>query len=296
MFQSMTGFGVGHYAAKQIEANVEIRSVNNRHLKIIVRGSEPYPSLENEFEKQLKTAFRRGTITVFVKVKKETKSSFAPLNTNILKSYIDQIKELSAILPADAANALYSSVLRLPGVASDVGMSLTLPEDEWPIVEKALKIAMQDLLQSRQNECKSMIAELKLFHQQISDCLVVVRQYVPHVVVEFKQKLVDRIKQALSETNVSLDESHLVREIAIYADRTDISEEICRLEGHLQAVADLLKNGGEGAGRRLEFIAQEMGREVNTMGSKAGHAKISAQAIEIKAILEKLRELVLNIE
>jgi uncharacterized protein (TIGR00255 family) len=296
LLSSMTGFGTGRANASGIEVSVQIRAVNNRYLKLSIRGSDPYPFLESEFEKLAKPFIRRGTVTIQISIKRPTTTAVSSLNVAILKSYLDQLSDISQTIPPAALQGLYSGVLELPGVATPVLQSLTAPEDEWPIVDKATKSALAELVKSRQHDGQLMTVELEELRKSMSDRLTEIRRETPTMMNDYRKRLMDRIKTAVQESGIAIDESHLIRELSLYADRTDVTEEVVRLEGHFQAVAVVLKQGGDGAGKRLEFLAQEMGREANTLGSKAGSSPISRYAIEIKTALEKFREIALNVE
>jgi uncharacterized protein (TIGR00255 family) len=293
---SMTGFGSGQADANGTTATVEIRSVNNRHLKITVRGSDPYPLLEADFEKLIRKSTRRGTVTIAVRVERPDRQSQFLLNADAVASYLAQLSPVLERLPPNASAAILSGLLTLPGVSPEERTSQAAPEDEWPLVEKASNLALAALTKTRATEGRMMADELLALTRQITERIDAVKAHYPTVVADYRKRLHDRISQAVNGTGVAIDETNLIREIALYADRTDVAEEITRLTGHIAAVEEVVRTGGEGAGRRLEFLAQEMGREANTLGSKAGDAVVTRHAVEIKALLEKFRELVLNIE
>jgi uncharacterized protein (TIGR00255 family) len=147
----------------------------------------------------------------------------------------------------------------------------------------------------RRDEGKAMAAELLTLHGVITAELAGVRAILPGVMDDYRQRLLERIRQAVAEAGVVVTADHLIREVALFADRTDVAEEVTRLSSHLDQFAELVRKGEE-AGRKLEFVVQEMGREANTLGSKAGDVAVSRHVFEIKASLEKIRELVLNVE
>jgi uncharacterized protein (TIGR00255 family) len=296
MLASMTGFGAGHIADDDRSVQVEIRTVNNRHFKLTVRGSEPYPQLESEFEKLLRPELKRGTVTLHVRVARTASAGSSPLNVAALQSYLNQLAPLAAKLPATAAASLYASVLRLPGIAGPEATGLSAPDDEWPLVERAVREALHGVTAMRRHEGEAMGRELLGLVDGIAARLATIRAELPAATADHRQRLVTRIRQAVADAGVTVDESNLIRETALFADRSDVTEELVRLDGHLAAVRDVVLKGGDGAGRRLEFLAQELGREANTLGSKAGSPAISRQAVEIKATLESIRELGLNIE
>ena len=293
----MTGFGEARIQSENVAAAIEVRAVNNRHLKVTVRGSEPYPMLESELEKVVRKHVRRGTLLIHVRVERQRPTAELALNGAVLQAYLRQIREA-----ADAADApgfvgpLLAGVLALPGVAPESTRSGALPDDEWPVVERALEAALAKLDGMRRDEGRAMAAELLQQHRFIGEQLEAIRGHLPQVMNDYRQRILDRIRQAVADAGIALEPQHLIREIALFADRTDVAEEVTRLASHLDQFAEMVKKGEEGVGRKLEFVVQEMGREANTLGSKAGDVTISRHGVEIKAALEKIRELVLNVE
>jgi uncharacterized protein (TIGR00255 family) len=148
----------------------------------------------------------------------------------------------------------------------------------------------------RQQEGQAMADELLAHRQTILDRLAEIRRLVPTVVAGYRQRLRDRIGQAFAENNVNLRPEDLIREVAVFAERSDVAEEVMRLGSHLDQFESVVRKEDDGPGRKLEFLVQEMGREANTIGSKAGDVTVSRQVVEIKATLEKVRELVQNVE
>jgi uncharacterized protein (TIGR00255 family) len=294
MLQSMTGYGSAQRPTPSGTVGVEIRTVNNRHLKVSVRGSDPYPLFEAEFEKLARKFLRRGSINVQVRVRRQVATTESELNVALIQSYLNQLRPIAE--PQEIPG-LFAGVLTLPGVAPQTGSMTSLPEDEWPVVEQAFTEALQALDLVRRTEGEAMAAELRQLHSQLDRELGAVRGQLPRVMANYRERILERVRQALSESDVAVGADDLIREIAIFADRTDVAEEITRLAAHLEQFAGVVEKGSsDSAGRRLEFIAQEMGREVNTMGSKAGDVSISKHVVEMKAVLERIRELILNVE
>lgn len=299
MLLSMTGFGDARGSGPGFSVAVEVRSVNNRHLKVVVRGSDPYPLLEAEFEKVVRKTVRRGSVLVHVRVDRETKSTDLKLNANAVRTYLGQLKAACAeagtpeLLPSLAAG-----LLQLPGVAADPSSATAASDEEWPVVEKLLNQALAKLDAARKVEGQSMAAELRSLHAVLARELAGVRECLPAVVANFRARILERVRQAVGDAGIAVEPEHLIREVALFADRSDVSEELSRFAAHLDQFADVVANGSgpDGAGRRLEFVVQEMGREANTLGSKAGDATVSRHGFEIKATLEKIRELVQNVE
>ena len=292
---SMTGFGEARFQTDAFSATIEVRAVNNRHLKVTVRGSDPYPMLEADLEKVIRKHVRRGTLLVQVRVQRKAQTSEFTLNASALQAYLRQIREACEATP-DLIAPLLAGALTLPGVAPESTRSGAPPEEEWPIVVQTLEAALAKLDVMRSEEGRAMGCELLGLHRFIGEQLEAIRVHLPAVMGDYRQRLLERVRQAVADAGVSVEPQHLVRELALFADRADVAEEVTRLTSHLVQFEEILKKGEEGAGRKLEFVVQEMGRETNTLGSKAGDVTISRHAIEIKATLEKIRELVLNVE
>jgi len=293
----MTGFGSARGAGRGFAVAVEVRAVNNRHLKLTVRGTDPYPLFESELEKVVRRHVRRGSVQVQVKVDRETRAADLTLNTATLKAYKRQVIEACDGLDSAAVNAVLSGLLGLPGIAPEAVSMGGLPEDEWPVVEKTLDEALKKLDGVRRDEGKAMAAELMALHTAMTDDLAGVRECLPAVVANYRTRILERVRQAVADAGVTVDADHLIREVAVFADRTDVSEEVTRFAAHLDQFAELVKTGAaDGAGRRLEFVVQEMGREANTMGSKAGDVNVSRRVVDLKANLERVRELIQNVE
>lgn len=296
MLLSMTGFGEARTQTEGLTAGVEVRAVNNRHLKVTVRGSDPYPMFEAELEKVVRRHVRRGTITIHVHIDRQARPTDLALNTTALAGYLRQIRESceSAGTPEYAA-PLLAGVLALPGIAPESRYLGSPPEDEWPVVEQTLTAALKRLDGMRREEGRAMATELLALHQSIRTELEAAKLLLPAVTTDYRQRLLERVRQAVGDAGVAVHPEHLIREVALFADRSDVAEEVTRLSAHLDQFAEVVRKGEE-AGRKLEFVIQEMGREVNTLGSKAGDVAVSRHVFEMKATLEKTRELVQNVE
>jgi len=292
----MTGFGEARTQIDGLAVAVQVRSLNNRYLKVTVRGSDPYPMFEAELEKVVRRYVRRGTITIHIHVDRELKPADLKLNTAVLALYLRQIQTacIDAGTP-ELARYLAAGLLALPGVAPEGRHHGTPPTEEWPIVEQTLETALNQLDIMRQDEGRAMARDLLSHHQAISTELSSLCLLLPRVSANYRTRLLERIRQAVADASVRVDQDHLIREVALFAERTDVAEETARLAAHLDQFAELIRKGHE-AGRKLEFVLQEMGREVNTLGSKAGDVAVSRHVFEIKAILEKVREMIQNIE
>jgi uncharacterized protein (TIGR00255 family) len=295
---SMTGFGEARHHGADLTLSVEVRTVNNRYLKVSVRGSDPYPMLEPELEKLVRKYVRRGTVTIHVRVDRQGRGADFVLNTVALKSYLDQIRaacdEAGWQVPV---SAVIGPVLALPGVAPEPGgVSGRPPDEEFGAVERTLDGALKKMHAMRQQEGRAMADELLGYRRAVGEQLNRIRELMPGVVESYRQRVRDRVGQALADHNVSLRPEDLIREVAVFAERTDVAEEVTRLGSHLEQFEAIVRTEDDGPGRKLEFLVQEMGREANTIGSKAGDVAVSRGVVEIKAALEKVRELVQNVE
>jgi uncharacterized protein (TIGR00255 family) len=296
VLSSMTGYGDASYQDDNLHLAIELRSVNNRYLKVTLRAGEPYNLLEAEFEKVIRRTIRRGTILVHLRCQRRLSSQDFQINGVALQSYARQLRELSDSLGlADHGASLLGQVLTLPGVVPEPASSTFNVDEEWPLVERVLQEALKRLHTMRLEEGRSMAQELLQMRDHIAAELERIRAQIPRVSVLFRDRLYDRVRNLLSELDVQIDRSDLIKEVAVFAERSDIAEEVVRLVSHLDQFQEIV-NEPESAGRKLEFLTQEMFRETNTIGSKASDVEISRHVVEIKGTLEKIRELVQNLE
>ena len=186
-------------------------------------------------------------------------------------------------------------VLALPGVVPDPAVGGFRVDEEWPVLERVLEEALRRLQAMRLEEGRAMAQELLQYRDQIAGELEQIRRRTPQVSVEYRDRLLERVRGLLSELDVKIDRTDLIREVSVFAERSDVAEEVVRLASHLDQFQEVFKEP-ESAGRKLEFLTQEMFRETNTIGSKASDVEISRRVVEIKSTLEKIRELVQNIE
>jgi uncharacterized protein (TIGR00255 family) len=293
---SMTGYGEASYQAEDLQLCIELRSFNNRYLKVSLRAAEPYNLLEAEFEKVIRRVIRRGAIQIHLRCQRRCSAQDFPINATALQSYVRQLRELADTLGlADQGQSLLAQVLTLPGVVPEPTATALHLDEEWPIFKRVLEQAVERLQAMRQEEGRAMAQELLQMRDHIVGQLEHIRAHMPRVAVLYRDRLYERVRNLLSELDVQMDRSDLIKEVAIFAERADIAEEVVRLASHLEQFQEII-NEPESAGRKLEFLTQEMFREVNTIGSKAGDVEISRHVVEIKGTLEKIRELVQNVE
>ncbi|HMF15075.1 MAG TPA: YicC/YloC family endoribonuclease [Gemmataceae bacterium] len=296
MLLSMTGYGEASYHSDDLTLAIELRAVNNRYLKVSLRASEPYNLLEPEFEKVIRRTVRRGTVQVHFRVQRQYQAGEFQINAAALQGYLAQLRTLAAELEIPfRGEQLVPQVLALPGVVPEPGSVALNLENDWPTIERVLTQALGKLQAMRQEEGKAMAQELLQLRDAIAQQLAAIRELAPSVVVTYRDRLLERVRSLLTELDVKIDRTDLIKEVSIFADRSDIAEELVRLASHLDQFREVMKEP-ESAGRKLEFLGQEMFREANTIGSKASDVAISRHVVEIKAALEKIRELVQNVE
>ncbi len=296
MLLSMTGYGEARCQSDQLTLSIEVRALNNRYLKVSLRAPDPYHLLEAEFEKVIRKTIKRGTIQVHLRCENQAAPEDFRINAVALASYVKQVREVSKQLGLeDQGQALLAQALMLPGVVPEAGSRTNQLHEDWPIIEKTLHQAIGQLQRMRSDEGNAMAQELLSHRDVIATHLDRIRTMIPLVVTSFRDRLFERVKTILSEHDVKIDRNDLIREVSIFAERSDIAEEVVRLATHLDHFQEIIKED-ESPGRKLEFLTQEMGREANTIGSKASDVQISRQVVEIKGTLEKIRELIQNVE
>jgi uncharacterized protein (TIGR00255 family) len=293
----MTGYGEARYQSDVVNLSIELRAVNNRYLKVSVRAADPYHLLEPEFEKVIRRVVRRGTLQVHLRYDRQTAPQDYRLNPVALHSYLSQVRAACDELgvKGDQASALLGQVLALPGVVPEPGgLSAHLHED-WPLMERVLEEALAKLQVMRQEEGRAMAQELLAHRDTVARHLEHIREHIPQVSTAYRDRLHERVRGLLGELDIRIDRSDLIKEVSIFAERSDIAEEVMRLASHLEQF-QVMMTEPESPGRKLEFLTQEMFREANTIGSKAGDVEVSREVVEIKGTLEKIRELVQNVE
>ncbi len=290
----MTGFGEARGQANGIAVTVEVRTINSRHLKLSFRASENYGSLESEVEAIARDIIRRGTVQLSLRVERPASSEDYRINIPVVENYRKQLETYTGRSEWNDPEDL-RMLLSLPGAVDERRSSDRDPKEDWPLIESVLREALAALSKMRAEEGVALAADLAHNGRLILESLDAIAQRAPEVVQSYQSRITQRVEQALSELNVTVKPADLLREVALFADRSDISEEIVRLRSHLQQYEAALMLP-ESSGRKLEFIAQEMGREINTIGSKANDAEISKLVVEIKTALERIREQIQNVE
>lgn len=292
----MTGFGEASAQVDGVHYFVEVRSLNSKFLKAIIRLPDAYQGLEAEMETALRRRLARGTVTVTASCTDVSENAAMEVNHRALERYIAQIHKAphvaSGKLSIDVA-----SLLNLPGV-------LQPPTDEearlqraraafFPLVDKAC----DGLIQMREVEGRALKQDLASHGELIAGLLRKIAERGPTVVRDYEARLKGRIEMMLAQANLRVEPVELIREIAVYAEKTDIAEEISRLSGHMEQFGQLISGTSDRpVGRTLDFLAQEMLREANTIASKSPDSEISRASVEIKSAIDRIKEQVQNVE
>ncbi|WP_339732112.1 YicC/YloC family endoribonuclease [uncultured Gimesia sp.] len=294
MLLGMTGFGSSTAEDDRISVQAEIRTVNNRYLKISTRYPDFYAKLGSQIEKLLRGSITRGTVNLTLKIDSLNRTSDYLLDEKVIQQYWSQLKHLTEVCHLPLPDNL-NSLLSLPGAAIDNYSRSHNPEADWSLIEQAIQGALIELTEFRKKEGESAQADLLTSNQIICDQLDVVKQKAPLVVTSYRDRLHQRLSDLLQDQEVEFDPDSLIREVSLFADRCDINEEITRLQCHLEQF-DTIITGKTSQGKKLEFLVQEMFREINTIGSKANDVEISHAVIDMKLAVEKIRENVQNVE
>jgi uncharacterized protein (TIGR00255 family) len=290
----MTGHGEAHRHENGLSITAEIRTVNNRYFKLNLRLTDGYAPLEPHVESLVRQQIRRGTVYVNVQIDREPRPDDYRLNEAVLTGYLKQLESaVGKSIPRDAAQL--APLLTLPGVVHEPHAEFDEIESQWPKIEGAVSAALAHLSQMRVDEGRRMTADLAANAKAIATELKKVEARAPQVIEAFRSRLSERLAKLLAEVGVKSEPGDVVREVALFAERTDISEEIVRLKSHLQEL-DAVMAASESQGRKLDFLTQELFRETNTIGSKANDAEIARHVIEMKTAIERMREMIQNVE
>jgi uncharacterized protein (TIGR00255 family) len=295
MIKSMTGFGRGEFNAESGQFIVEIRSVNSRSCNILIKLPENLLSLESQVCSYVGSRISRGQINVSVTFNKDgtEPEKRVILDRELVKEYIEQLESLrDTFLLSDPV--FLNTIATLPGV-----ISIREPKEDaskvWGSLLKALEIAVEQLIETRRSEGDAISSDLSIRLKNMLSVIEHIKTRSPEVIEEYRQRLKERITELLQE-EFSIDETRIAMELAIMAKRSDITEEIVRLRSHISQIEKILQNSKDPVGRHLDFILQEINREVNTIASKTNDVQIATQCIRLKDETDKMREQAQNIE
>ncbi|HHV97934.1 MAG TPA: YicC family protein [Clostridiaceae bacterium] len=292
MIRSMTGYGRGEAQEEGILFEVEIRAVNHRYSDVSIRMPKQLTFLEDKVRSVISNYLYRGKIDVYISYENmaDTHKNIT-VDDALAKAYIDVLQKLR-----DDYNLIDDITVSLVAKFPEVIKVESAQEDEekiWNVLKRALETSLNALIQMRENEGLKLKNDLLIKKEIIKESLEVIKQRAPNVVHEYRQKLQSRISELLDQASV--DETRIATEVALFADRCSIDEELVRLDSHLNQLTATLEME-EPVGRKLDFLIQEMIREANTIGSKANDLDIIKEVLKIKGEIEKMREQVQNIE
>lgn len=294
MIRSMTGYGRAESTGARTILTVECKSVNHRHLDVSLKLPRVLAAFEADARRLIQASVQRGRVDVSTTVTTAEGTVLNPLTVNVAQAreYADAARRLSEALDLSDGPSL-GWVMGQPGVLTREEQVALSADEAWPLLEKALAGALAMMVERRETEGAALARELTGLRAVLTGHVDAVARRVPAAVERRAARLTERMRAMLE--GAELDQARLAAEVAVWADRTDVSEELARLRAHLAQLAALL-DGDEPVGRTLDFLIQEINREVNTIGSKADDLEISQAVIAAKATLEKMREQVQNIE
>ena len=295
MILSMTGIGRSRHEDDQIRAAVEIRAVNNKFLKLNLRLPDTLNGRESAVDRIVRQYLERGTVTINVQLTLQKQVSPYVIDREILAEYLKEAQAASEKLHLQPPSQL-SEFLELPGVVVNRAASLDDEgEIEWQAFEPALIEALEQLQSFRRAEGEAMCKALLEHCGELEVTVKKIEARSPGVVENYRNRLKNRINEWLSEQGVQIEVPDILREVSIFSERCDITEEITRLYSHINQFREFLDEKNS-TGRKLDFLCQEMFREINTIASKANDVEISHNTVAMKAAVEKMREIVQNIE
>ncbi|MHC4295190.1 MAG: YicC/YloC family endoribonuclease [Planctomycetota bacterium] len=293
MLKSMTGFGSAQAEIEGVSYLVEIHSVNSRYVKLNINIPEIWLSGETEIEKLLRSEIHRGSVTINVRMRIPPDLSAYQVNSAALKSYMDQLKMVE--MEADPTLRIdLGSLLQLPGVCEPRPLEEICQVTRDGLM-KLIREALDGLLQMRRTEGAAVRDDLLAQCDVLESHLAAVRERAPQVVHSYHARLKARVEELTNAARINIDAETLAREVAIFAERCDITEELARLSTHLEQFRQGA-DSAEPAGRKLDFLAQEMLREANTIGSKGNDVEIARCVVEIKTAIDRIKEQAANVE
>lgn len=290
MIQSMTGYGKATVTFGEKKIHVELKSLNSKALDLSVRMAPLYREKEMEIRNQISKALERGKVDFSLWIEKEAAEAATPINAALMNNYYEQIKHITATTDIPMPADLFATLLRMPDVLTKVDIQ-ELSDEEWTVVRQAIDEAITQITNFRIQEGAALE---KKFHEKLDNIEALMKDIEPYE-MERVTKIRERITAALEKTiSVDYDKNRLEQELIYYIEKLDINEEKQRLTNHLAYFRETMATG-HGQGKKLGFIAQEMGREINTTGSKSNHAEMQNIVVRMKDELEQIKEQVLNV-
>lgn len=292
MIKSMTGFGRCEICEADRKFTVEMKSVNHRYLDVNLKMPKKLNFFESAIRSLLKEYMQRGKVDIFITYEDLTEENVSiKYNKDVAAKYLDYLKQMAEDFGLEE-DIRVSTLSKYPEVFS---MEETQIDEEgiWKTLEKALRGAAEGFVETRIREGEHLKEDLIAKLDDMLTHVEFIEERSPQIIAEYRQKLTDRVQELLGD--VKVDESRLLTEVTIFADKVCVDEEIVRLKSHIASTKQALMGGGS-IGRKLDFLAQEMNREANTILSKSNDLEISNRGIELKTEIEKVREQIQNIE
>ena len=290
MIQSMTGFGKATVAYNEKKINVEIKSLNSKTLDLSTRIAPLYREKEMEIRQTIAKHLERGKVDFSIWIEKSAGADATPINAALVENYYQQIKQISAQTGIPEPTDWYATLLRLPDVTTKTEVE-ELTEEEWEAAKSAIQEAIGHLVDFRKQEGAALQKKFTEKVDNIQALLASIEPYEKSRVEKIRANIVNGLQQI---PGVDYDKNRLEQELIYYIEKLDISEEKQRLTNHLKYFRETMEEVGHGVGKKLGFIAQEMGREINTTGSKSNQAGMQNIVVKMKDELEQIKEQVLN--
>ena len=293
--RSMTGFGAGTYSNESLSVTIEMRAVNQRFLELNIRMPHAYLALEDSLRQQIKKVLHRGKVDVFVTVRE-----IAPQAPVVSVNYaaLTAFKDALDAVQAKFFNGEKTTLPLIMGLTKD-WFSQEPPQIDtdavWPAFEQALSLSLQEMTAMRQREGENISRDLLQRADTMTTMIDTIASRKEEILSRYQERLEKRILSLLEKAEKVPDEDRLLQEVAVYADKVDFTVEVVRFRSHVVQLKGFLQQEGD-IGRKLDFLIQEMNREVNTIGSKAGDTDVTAYVLQLKNEIEKIREQIQNIE
>ena len=290
MIQSMTGYGKSTVTYNDKKIIVEIKSLNSKALDVSARIAPLYREKEMEIRNMISKSLERGKVDFSLWIEKEASDAATPINAALLQNYYTQIKNISETCNIPLPSDWFATLLRMPDVLTKVDIQ-TLEDEEWEVAKGAVEEAINALVNFRKQEGAALEKKFNEKIDNIERLLASIEPFEKERVARIREKITDALEKTIS---VDYDKNRLEQELIYYIEKLDINEEKQRLTNHLKYFRETME-GGHGQGKKLGFIAQEMGREINTTGSKSNHAEMQNIVVQMKDELEQIKEQVLNV-
>lgn len=292
MIKSMTGFGRSEVSEGARKFTVEIKTVNHRYLDVTIKMPKKLNMFESAIRNELKNHIQRGKVDIFISYEDTSENNvMIKYNRDIAAEYMKYLNAMAEEFGLDN-DVRVSTLSRYPEVLSMEEQN-TDEEEIWKLLQKAVAAAAEGLAESRVREGENLRADLLAKLDDMQKNVEFIAERSPQIIAEYRQKLSDKVHELLA--GVAVDENRIATEVTIFADKICVDEEMVRLRSHIETVRKALTDGGS-IGRKLDFLAQEMNREANTILSKANDLTVSDCGIELKTTIEKIREQIQNIE